>query len=408
MSIAFKAFATPVVVVRGTGGRRSSWSASMIIEKDHGIVQRGTDIAVGDEVKDTDVLRLLFRRGRALVVAEIDWEIQSKTNRGVVRWAGSLPARRGLREDETVLDLDFHGIALLEWLNEQVGTELTFHRTDDFATTTGLSVDDIRTLVQHLRLDGIAETQEPLTGCPLVKVTDLGHARRVEILAMRKDHLRRVRELRQRLLLWLYEQEQQEATPTDWTGFLDGPRAHFYGVPFTEAEINRALTDLSNKKLIDGLTYDQASPAAVRPRLTTDGRDCVIEYGGDVSEHLMRTNGGPVTYVNMNNVHGQTAIGSQHVHQTMASGLDTSELKKFTEFVGQVLPTLGLGKEKQAQLDDAVKKLDEAVDEPSIDKGRVRRLVEAVIRGLEKALPGFVAAKAIEIGNDAVKAITGS
>lgn len=407
MANGFRYWAREVRVVRTLpGGLSREWRAYMLFHSDQGVIEAGTDVVVGDEIYGLDLFR---RRKTARVVAHIDWDGQSDLNRGVITWAGSSRRRAGQEGIGMTLDLDVHGFRLLEWVYDEVGTQLGYLQTEGFADTEGLSLEGVRLVVQSLELRGLVEAQHSIdNGFPRVKITNEGHMHRQQVLAARQDVAQRTRVLRQRMLLWLHEQEHRQTPPPDWSGFVASPDGQFYGFPFTETELATAISDLAAKNLITGRGSWQAGQVSLRPSLTTEGRDCVIDSGGNVSEYVDRQRGGTTTNVTMTNVSGQTVIASDNVKQNMTSGLDTSKLLDFAGFVRQVLPTLGLPNDEQTELDDRAEKLHEAASSQAPDKGNLRRLIDAVMAGLTKAAPTVVSGAAITMGNDAIKAITGS
>jgi hypothetical protein len=125
------------------------------------------------------------------------------------------------------------------------------------------------------------------------------------------------------MLQWLYRQEQATGmhgmAPPDWTGFLDSDDARFLGERFGQAEVEQAASYLNGRDLITAFRVDQAVPGWVRPRLTDDGRDCVLDFGGNIADYLNRHSGGSVnTYIGSNS--GNVAVGSKHFTQNVTTG----------------------------------------------------------------------------------------
>ncbi|MEV7042209.1 hypothetical protein [Amycolatopsis sp. NPDC051061] len=209
------------------------------------------------------------------------------------------------------------------------------------------------------------------------------------------------------MLSWLYQQEVAGAPPVDWSDFLASADNHYFGSRFADSEVAPAISDLAERNLVTGMSADQLGPAAVKPRLTAEGRDCVIEYGGDVSEYLNRHGASHGTNVTMNHVTGNTVIGNENIVNNQASGIDVAKLVDFADFVRQVLPTLGLPEDERAELGRQADELSEVTTANESDRGRWRRLIDAVMAGVTKAAPGVVTSTAIAMGNEAVKAISG-
>jgi hypothetical protein len=405
MANGFQLWAERVHVMRRISGKRDrDWEASIIMDGDHGIIEAGTELAVGDEVYNYDFFGRTKNPSRT--VAAIDWESLVKLKRGVVTWASPILTRRAQLGATVDLDLDLHGLLLLDWLYTQNSDDRQFAIVGDFVTAQNLPDNSDRLLAQHLKLRGFVESPALMGGPAFAMLTTEGINYIQKIRAKRVDHAERIRTLRQALLTWLYSQERQGIATGDWNGFVNGPDAHFYGDPFTETDIVTAVGDLSAKNLISGIDIDQLGPAMVKPRLTVDGRSCVIDYESDVSEYLKRQQGGS-TNITMTNVQGQTVIASDNVTQTMTTGVDVSKLLDFAGFVRQVAPTLGLDEADQADLRNQAEQLHDAASSSNPDRGRLRRLLDAVMQGLLKAAPSVVTTAANDMGHEAIKAITG-
>lgn len=105
---------------------------------------------------------------------------------------------------------------------------------------------------------------------------------------------------------------------------------------------------------------------------------------------------------------GNIAVASENVVQNVNAGLDTTALLDFAGFVRQTLPTLGLPPEQQHALDAQAEALHREADSPAPDRGKLRRLLDAILEGLRLATPTVVQSTAIGLGEEAVKAITGA
>ncbi len=99
---------------------------------------------------------------------------------------------------------------------------------------------------------------------------------------------------------------------------------------------------------------------------------------------------------------GNLIIGSSNVVQNNTNGFDPSVLLNFAGLVGQIAPTLGLPAAEQAGLESTAAALHEAASEPMPEKGRLRRLCDAVMQGLTKAAPTVASQMALAAGQDAV------
>jgi hypothetical protein len=100
---------------------------------------------------------------------------------------------------------------------------------------------------------------------------------------------------------------------------------------------------------------------------------------------------------------GNLVVGSNNVVQNNTNGIDPRALIDFAGLVGQIAPTLGLPAAEQAELQSAAVALHEAASEPVPEKGRLRRLGDAVMQGLTKAAPTVASQMALAAGQDAIR-----
>ncbi len=306
------------------------------------------------------------------------------------------------------LDVDRHGTRLLEWLHGRPDHEHVYSDVTEFLVKEGLPEECGRPLIEHLRGQGLVRTAIGLDDRPDSMITPKGIAHLHEIRARRRDPALRARTLRRQMLQWLYGQEQiTDMAPADWSGLLASGKAHLLGEPFAINEVRQAASYLSDKNLITGASVEEDGPGMVRPMLTDDGRDCVLESGGDVAHYLGRQNGGTMnnTYIGSNS--GNVAVGSKRFAQNVTSGLDTSRLIDLAAAVRQALPVFGLSQDQYSVLEGYADELHDAASSPQPDKGNLRRLVDAIMAGLNKAATPVATAIATGLGNDAVRAITG-
>jgi hypothetical protein len=306
------------------------------------------------------------------------------------------------------LDLEHHGTRLLEWLYRQPGHDHQFSDVTEFISMEGLPEDCGRPLVDYLREQGLVRTAIGLDGRPDSMITPKGIAHLHRTRAQHQDPAVRAHTLRSQMLQWLYRHEQvNDMAPPDWSSFLASDEASGLGEPFTLKEMEQAASYLSNKSLITGVDIAEAEPGWVRPMLTDNGRDCVLDYGGRVADYFGRLNGGTVntTYIGSNS--GNVAVGSEYVKQNVTTGLDTSKLLELAAAVSQALPVLGLTPDQHSRLEGYAMELHDAAGAAQPDRGKLRGLVDAVMAGLTRAATPVATAIATGLGNDAVRAISG-
>jgi predicted transcriptional regulator len=341
------------------------------------------------------------------VVADVDWDRQAHLKRGVITWAGPVRIRANQTEAQMALNLQLHGMRLLDWLYDRDTTDPSFHDINQFAAESDLSEDSAQLLIEDLENRGVIEQIATYGGNWDAKLTAQGVDFVQKIRVERSDSVRRSRELQQHMLCWLHNQEHRGTPPSDWNDFLASDDAIFYGDRFTLAELERQAEYLSAKTLITSLHIAEAADGTLKPSLTAAGQDCVMDFGGNVSEYTNRQRCGGTTNINMTSSTGNIVVASENVKQNIKTGIDTRKLLEFAGFVRQVLPTLGLGEDDQAELDADAAELHRAAEEVEPDRGRLQQLSDAVMSGLIKAAPSIVTATATAMGNDAIRAITG-
>ena len=126
-----------------------------------------------------------------------------------------------------------------------------------------------------------------------------------------------------------------------------------------------------------------------------------------MADYLRRQNGGTMNNTYIGNNSGNIAVASQHFAQNVTSGLDTSKLIDLAAAVRQALPVFGLSEDQYSVLEGYVDELHDTASSPRPDKGNLRRLVDAIMDGLNKAATPVATAIATGLGDDAVRAITG-
>jgi hypothetical protein len=405
MSVYFALWAEQVWVVRrGPGAQPREWQIRMLDGPEHGVIEAGSDVRTGDEIYQNGVIR---RKKTGRVVAEVDWERQAHLKRGVITWAGTARIRTNQKESELVLNIELHGMLLLDWLYSHGNPDI-FYKTTDFLVDNNLSDDDGWLLVENLAKRGVIDHAATMDGTVNIRLNGQGIEYVQRVRVERADPVQRSRELRQRMLRWLYNQEHRGKPPADWVGFLASDDSLFYGDRFTVDELARQTEYLSAKDLIVSVRAWSVVNGMVNPSLTHAGQDCVIDFGGNVSDFVSRHSGGSTTNnVTMTNSTGNIVVASDNVQQNLETGVDTRKLLEFAGFVRQVAPTLGLPEDEQAKLDADATDLHQAAEGTAPDRNLLKRLFDAVMAGLIKAAPSIVTKTASDMGTEAIRAIAG-
>lgn len=206
-------------------------------------------------------------------------------------------------------DLEYHDSSLLEWIYDHSGDGSELPGIDTLLTDNGLTGDSVRVFLTYLAERGLVKDHSTFGG-PVAEITAHGIAWVQQARADRQSSARRTGALRTRMLLWLDEQERCGTQATDWSGFLSGPNAVYHEAPFTKQELTREAAYLKQRNLITAIDIEEAEPGFLQPGLTTDGRDCIIDHGGNVSDYNRGRTGGATTNVTMSDNSGNIVVAS--------------------------------------------------------------------------------------------------
>ncbi|SDG69729.1 hypothetical protein SAMN05216553_110295 [Lentzea fradiae] len=105
---------------------------------------------------------------------------------------------------------------------------------------------------------------------------------------------------------------------------------------------------------------------------------------------------------------GNITVGSSDVRQEANSGLDTTEVLTFIGFVRQSLPVLGIEQSAQEGLVARIGELHREADSATPDRRRLCELLGTVLDGLRLVDPTVVRTIALDMGDEALKTVTGT
>lgn len=262
--------------------------------------------------------------------------------------------------------------------------------TTPFREDRGLSAEDLLSAMRRLRSDGLTKRSDLMVARESwADVTDAGHVEAQRIEAARSNRSQRAIACREALLDWLYEDEVGPS-PSHYpvtSDFLRDTRAHFFGDPFTESEVDRAAAFLKEQGLIDGISTAQ-SAGPIRSKITDRGLRLVEEQGGRL--YVPATSTPSFTNVIHGSV-GQIAQGS-HFQQVQNAGTDPEALRTALQAVAAAVEELGA--DDRAAVSRAIATIeDEAADgfpEPGTVRRRAERLQEIAERVGTAALTSAV------------------
>lgn len=301
-------------------------------------------------------------------------------------------------------DLETTGQALLAWLYDRGGPH-EFMSVNAFVATKDLPDTAAHTLATDLKSRGLIAAEIAFGGHADAILTPSGTRHVQEIRRRREDPVYRIPALRKQMLLWLFSVERINGKAHDWSDFLSSKYASFLGDRFIKSEMDHEVAYLVDRGLITtNARVDSEVNGWFYPRLTADGRDCITEHGGAVSDFLRSRNGGATYHFSDNS--GAISVNSRHVTQTVSHGVDTAVLLKFAEAAAQMLPVLdGIPDDERGELQEcaAAVQAEAAQTEPNISK--LRELFNVLYRGVMKASSTVATDMLIGLGHDASQAL---
>ena len=124
-----------------------------------------------------------------------------------------------------------------------------------------------------------------------------------------------------------------------------------------------------------------------------------IHYGNSHTGDIVTRDSG--SEYNFGDITGNVAAGSSDFTQNYNAGFDITKVRGFADLAAEVAGLLGLDAAQQAELSDATSELHEAINDAAVDKGRIRRAVEAVMGYLKLASGTALRNAAITAGDQA-------
>jgi hypothetical protein len=291
--------------------------------------------------------------------------------------------------------------------------EAIFAQTQDDATVF-VALWDVREALD-LTDDGMANAVDFLEGEGLITTLRTGTGQRTPMHAMithqgvswmeaqaeiERDPAVRVRAIRKALLVWLYQEKHQGTPMSPVAEMVTRDPAAKSPLP---GELDRAAAQLAAGGMISGMTVDQFQ-GPVRAEITSEGEECVENYGADTGAYRVGSNGGSVFHIETNN--GNIAASSNNVTQTVTSPgvFDPTQLLAFADLVRELAPSLAPNVNEREELLTETQRLRDSAAAPEPDRGRLQRIADGVlslVRGL--AHSPTVQRLALEAGEQAIQ-----
>lgn len=196
---------------------------------------------------------------------------------------------------------------LVEWQPLGGGRQVDVTEMYNVARLEGRPRESVTSDLEALQERGWMWFERSGAGIESVVLTQPGIDAAEDFMALRTDPRRRVKEIRDAVLNWLYDEQLNGGNVFGISDFLKSSKNHYLGEPYSEEELARATNWLVDEEYIDGMKTWGAE--LVRPTITTKGSK-VIEAEHSVNRAL------DAAGVTMNNV---TITGSQAVNVAFQS-----------------------------------------------------------------------------------------
>ncbi|BCW45180.1 hypothetical protein StoSoilB5_23640 [Arthrobacter sp. StoSoilB5] len=216
--------------------------------------------------------------------------------------------------------------------------------------------------------------EKPVGGIDSVVLTQAGIDVAEDFKALRTDPRRRVKEVRDAVLNWLYDEQLKGANVLGISDFLKSSKNHFLGEPYSEEELARASNWLIDEEYIDGTKTWGAE--LLRPTITTRGSK-VIEAEQSVNRALDAagvTNNVTITGSKAVNV----ALQSSNV--TQSNSMTRGQVEVVERILGSVRAmlnpmVLGVSEDVTTEAQVIANEVDGEIYSLAPDAGKVRALL---------------------------------
>lgn len=213
-----------------------------------------------------------------------------------------------------------------------------------------------------------------LAGIGTVMVDQPGIDVAAEFSELKRNPRRRAQAIRDAVLHWLYDVNLSDGHAAAVSDFLRAGQ-HYFGEPFTEAELVRAAKWLMDEKYMTG--QGTWGGEILRPTITSKGMK-VIDNG--LSVNAMPTSGGmTVNKVNVHGSHGvNIAVASSNV--TQANTLSQGQIEQVEKILGSVRAMMspqvtGVSEDVAAESAVVVGEIEDVIQSSAPEAGRVKALL---------------------------------
>lgn len=286
--------------------------------------------------------------------------------------------------------------ALLLWFSAETTPDgSTAHPATFFAE---LQVDPstARSLVRALVHENLVQAEFGLDDdVPDGRVTVRGEVAAERLRDQGQDDVAVAGHLRRALLLWLYRCDRQGDRRPRLNAFAETDGVWFAGAKLSMEAVHNATVDLRDAGFIEG--PGGWGHGILRPSLTSVGRDCVEDFGGNVTDYrrAQRSSGG--MQININNPQGgQWAVGETVTQTNTLSGADAQALAVFARALQSRLPELGLPAEQEAEARQALQEIEEETTSGQPQAAQVQSRLQRAITLMATSTSPVVATMVME------------
>jgi hypothetical protein len=228
---------------------------------------------------------------------------------------------------------------------------------------------------------------ESLAGINNVFIKQPGLDAAEEFKQLKGDLRRRVQEIRDSILNWLYDLYIQDGQAPSTNAFLASDRGNFFGEPYTQSELDRAIRWLRGEEYVKGAALYGSE--LLRPVLTTKAIR-TIETGNSVNQ-LLTSAGVNVTEVHVQGSSGvNIAVASSNVNQS--NTLTQGQIDQVEKMLGSVRALLnphflGVSDTTVADAQEVVGEIEREIQSSAPETSKVKALAFKI---MELAATGTV------------------
>ncbi|BCW84096.1 hypothetical protein NicSoilE8_17690 [Arthrobacter sp. NicSoilE8] len=284
--------------------------------------------------------------------------------------------------------------------HQQVGVSPLRAESEKWGLESGAITSDLK----YLQSIGLVQCFESVAGINNVFIKQPGLDAAGEFKQLKCDLRKRVQEIRDAVLNWLYDLYLQDVQAASTNAFVASDRGNFFGEPYTQSELDRAVRWLRSEEYIKGVAV--YGDELLRPVLTPKAIR-TIETGNSVNA-LLTSAGVNVTEVHVQGSSGvNIAVASSNVNQS--NTLTQGQIEQVEKMLGSVRALLNphiLGVTDEV-IADAQRVVGEIEAETRTSTPETRKVKALALKLMELAATGTVQGAIDAINTVVQQGITG-